>query len=183
LLGSRFQQRTSPFLWTLELSRTSATSSQQYPATADPSGYVTNWMLTHPVYKILVRIVQKTLFLSCINYWLAMTWSILLLHAEPSAWAEPKHHAVVVLLFAGPLRSTADCYDYNSFFELISLICIRVYHYHHHHWHDSPLWALAFLKVIHHSSLFNTTFIQFFTPGILMSWRILLMSVLFFPLP
>jgi hypothetical protein len=39
------------------------------------------------------------------------------------------------------------------------------------HWHDSPLWALTFLRIIHHSSLFSATLLHFFTPRILMSWH------------
>jgi hypothetical protein len=40
---------------------------------------------------------------------------------------------------------------------------------HHHHWRDSPLWVLAFLRIVRHSSQFNATLLQFFTPKILMS--------------
>jgi hypothetical protein len=48
-----------------------------------------------------------------------------------------------------------------------SSICER--QHHHHHWRDSPLWALAFLRIVRHSSPFNATLLQFFTPKILMS--------------
>jgi hypothetical protein len=33
------------------------------------------------------------------------------------------------------------------------------------------LWTLTFLRIILHSSLFNATLLQFFTPRILMSWH------------
>jgi hypothetical protein len=54
-------------------------------------------------------------------------------------------------------------------------VCVHLgftcHHHHHHHWHDSPLWALAFLKNICNSSLFNATLLQFVTPRILTSWH------------
>jgi hypothetical protein len=40
------------------------------------------------------------------------------------------------------------------------------WYHHHHHWRDSPLWALAFLIIARHSSPFNATLLQFFTPKI-----------------
>jgi hypothetical protein len=57
-------------------------------------------------------------------------------------------------------------------------------HFHHHqHWHDSPMWAPAFLRIARQSSLFNATFIQFLRPKF---WcpatHILPISVLVFPL-
>jgi hypothetical protein len=42
-------------------------------------------------------------------------------------------------------------------------------HHDHRHWHDSPVWALAFLRIVRHSSLFDATLLQSFTPKILMS--------------
>jgi hypothetical protein len=58
---------------------------------------------------------------------------------------------------------------------LINLEEGKVYIPHHHHhqhqqyWHGKPLWALAFLRIARHSSLFNAALLQFLTPKILMS--------------
>jgi hypothetical protein len=46
----------------------------------------------------------------------------------------------------------------------------------HHHWLDSPAWALAFLRSFCHLSFSIATFLQFFTPkvliGLLISYNI-----------
>ena len=42
---------------------------------------------------------------------------------------------------------------------------------HHHQWHDSPVWALAFLRSSRHSCLFSATLLQFLIPNVLMSCR------------
>jgi hypothetical protein len=61
----------------------------------------------------------------------------------------------------------------HDIFQIVDENTNRDYHHHHyhHHWHDSPLWAVAFLKIIRHSSLLIATLLQFFTPRILMSWH------------
>ena len=42
----------------------------------------------------------------------------------------------------------------------------------HHQWHDSPLWALAFLRSSCHSCLFSATLLQFLISNVLMTCRI-----------
>jgi hypothetical protein len=51
----------------------------------------------------------------------------------------------------------------QSWFKL----CICADHHHHHHWLDSPTWALrSFCQL----SFSIATFLQFFTPKVLISW-------------
>jgi hypothetical protein len=67
-------------------------------------------------------------------------------------------------------RNLLPILETDSPFLLSSSLKPRWYH-HHNHWHDSPLWALAFLRIVRHSSPFDATLLQFFTPKILMSYH------------
>jgi hypothetical protein len=42
-------------------------------------------------------------------------------------------------------------------------------YHHHHHWHNSPIWAQAFLRSFRQPSLFLAAFVQFLSPNVLAS--------------
>ena len=72
-------------------------------------------------------------------------------------------------------RRKQETWLYSGIFITPSLILMRVRdthknHHHHHHWLDSPWWALAFLRSCAQSSVLRTTFFQFWTSNILISW-------------
>jgi hypothetical protein len=76
----------------------------------------------------------------------------------PKLWAAPSPRGAV-----GPRRAVVV-----SVRDI--LILNEIYHHHHHHWFDSPTWALAFLRSFCQLSFSIATFLQFFTPKVLISW-------------
>ena len=51
--------------------------------------------------------------------------------------------------------------DFSIYYRLLQKC-----HHHHHQWHDSPVWALAFLRSSRHSCLFSATLLQFLIPNV-----------------
>jgi hypothetical protein len=66
------------------------------------------------------------------------------------------------------LRTSSPLLQTN-FTTSARILCTN-FHHHHHQWHDSPSWALAFLRSFAHSSPLRATFFQFLSPNILISW-------------